>query len=216
MAAINILNFTFFLYVFNSLLIQGKAQPVENGKNVTSDNNSTSPSVGATETVDIYIFNNFFGVPWSLRISNCTNVPAFFYKKTSSINTNNNCVILFSRENCEGRHLKIAPGTSGHSHLSEVNFDETLVSLKPCDDSLVSSNPATSVKAEQHKRVRRNSQILSFLMQNLGLGESGSSDGDIAQLDDDSGSGNGLQSLVSSLNFKNLLSQFQQQDDGSE
>lgn len=95
------------------------------------------------------------GIPWSMTITNCTDVPALLYKKTSSINTHDNCVILYSRQECQGRHVKVGSGTDGHSHLSEVDFDDSLASLKSCNEE--------SESEKSTKRAKRNSKIFDGL-----------------------------------------------------
>ncbi len=91
-----------------------------------------------------------------MTFTNCTDVPALLYKKASSINTYDNCVILYSRQECKGRHVKVGPGTDGHSHLSEVDFDDTLASLKSCNDD---SDDGASKK----RRARRGAKIFDGL-----------------------------------------------------
>lgn len=90
-----------------------------------------------------------------MTFTNCTDVPALLYKKASSINTYDNCVILYDRQECQGRHVKVAPGTDGHSHLSEVNFDDTLASLKSCNEDEDSDS--------KKRRDRRNAKIFNGL-----------------------------------------------------
>lgn len=93
-----------------------------------------------------------------MNITNCTDVPGLLYKKASSINTHNNCVVLYSHESCYGRNVTIAPGTNGHSHLKEVNFDDTTASMGPCDEE-----EADKVE-DKGKRTRRNINIFTNLL----------------------------------------------------
>lgn len=64
----------------------------------------------------------------------CVDVPGILFQKASSIDTHDNCVVLYSEDECKGHSVVVAPGTSGHSDLDSVNFDNLLASLKPCGD----------------------------------------------------------------------------------
>lgn len=112
-------------------------------------------------------------------------------------------MILFSRQECRGRHVKIAPGTDGHSHLSEVNFDNTLASLKPCRGG--------SGTLKRTKRTRRNIEALSTLLETLqetseqpdGDAESNDYDNDNVVRNQDST----VPSILSNLNIADFLNQ---------
>lgn len=55
-----------------------------------------------------------------------------FDNQISSINTQNNCVIVFAGRNCRGEAVRIAPGTACHRHLGECGMNDRVSSMCPC------------------------------------------------------------------------------------
>ena len=114
-------------------------------------------------------------------------MPRLLYKKASSIDTQNNCVVLFSREQCQGRSVRVAPGTSGHSHLSDVDFDNSLVSLKSCEGdwkkNLTQADSMNESKINRNRR-RREVPFFSELMRRLGISKDVSGDDNDTDNDD--------------------------------
>lgn len=61
----------------------------------------------------------------------CINL-SYFEDRISSIDTRGNCVKVFNRHNCQGDSRRIEPGSSGHSNLKDVDFNDRISSLRRC------------------------------------------------------------------------------------
>jgi len=88
------------------------------------------------------------GLPYTLQVSGCTDVPKLLYKKTTSIETHQKCYLLYSRQSCDGRKIKVEPKEEGHVNLIQLDFDEELASLQKCEDEKsresIHSQPSSS------------------------------------------------------------------------
>ncbi|CAL8135058.1 unnamed protein product [Orchesella dallaii] len=63
----------------------------------------------------------------------CYDLPTNWQDKASSINTNGNCVIVWSLSGCNrGKNMRIAPGTDSHYNLAGVGMDDDIRAVQLC------------------------------------------------------------------------------------
>lgn len=62
----------------------------------------------------------------------CVNLPGAWNDRASSINTNENCVIVFKDSDCHGQSTHLEPGTPFHHHLDGIDFDNSITSAQVC------------------------------------------------------------------------------------
>lgn len=62
----------------------------------------------------------------------CNNFDSTLKNQVSSVHTGGGCTILFSKENCVGAALVVAPGSWYHNNLFERGFDDAAESFRAC------------------------------------------------------------------------------------
>lgn len=55
-----------------------------------------------------------------------------FNKLASSINTEGNCVNLYTELDCKGNHTRIAPGTPSHHDFGLLKINDEVSSIRQC------------------------------------------------------------------------------------
>lgn len=62
----------------------------------------------------------------------CYNFDSILKNQVSSVNTGGGCIILFSKENCIGAALVLAPGSWYHNNLVKRGFNDAAESFRAC------------------------------------------------------------------------------------
>lgn len=50
----------------------------------------------------------------------------------SSININDNCVVVFDEPDCKGDSTELKPGEGNHEELSEIGWNDRIISIRQC------------------------------------------------------------------------------------
>lgn len=89
----------------------------------------------ASVVVTYYLKSGFNGKSTSLRMERgvCYNlIDSYDNDRMKSIEPGKNCVELYTGSNCRRTVLRVAPGTSCHTDLSNCRMSNTVSSLKLC------------------------------------------------------------------------------------
>ncbi|CAF0727631.1 unnamed protein product [Adineta steineri] len=62
----------------------------------------------------------------------CFNLGSWGQDQATSVNTYNDCFILYEHNNCQGAHMKVAPGHGCHRHFPTCGFNDLTSSYKKC------------------------------------------------------------------------------------
>lgn len=81
----------------------------------------------------LYDLSEHAGQYLELSGETCQNIPDSHKLKTSSINTHEGCLRLYTKKNCKGRSLEMSPLSGAHNRLALVDFNNMAVSVGPCD-----------------------------------------------------------------------------------
>ncbi|CAL8130266.1 unnamed protein product [Orchesella dallaii] len=88
----------------------------------------------AGENVTLYEHASFEGESTTINLSGseCFNLHEDWCDRASSMDTNDSCVILWSRSDCSGYPWRIAPETGFQSNFKQLGFNAIVRSLKLC------------------------------------------------------------------------------------
>ncbi|CAL8130316.1 unnamed protein product [Orchesella dallaii] len=97
----------------------------------------------------------------NLSGSECFNLPEDWYDRVSSIDTNNSCVIVWSRSDCSGYPERIAPEAEYSSNFQDLDFNDLIRSLKLCTSPTELSG-ARFYGVQEHNFFRQTHQTSSI------------------------------------------------------
>jgi len=82
--------------------------------------------------VELYEHKHFKGRHTSLDVRGCTNVPLEWDDTISSVEPSQ-CIVIFKHPNCQGPRVRLDAYGFGTAYLREINFEDKLSSLAPCN-----------------------------------------------------------------------------------
>ncbi|CAL8130268.1 unnamed protein product [Orchesella dallaii] len=117
----------------------------------------------AVENVTLYEHASSEGEFTTINLSGseCFNLPEDWYDRASSIETNDSCVILWSRSDCSGNSERIAPETNSNSNFEDIYFNDIIRSLKLCT-SPAEASEARYIGVQEHNFWRQIHQTSSI------------------------------------------------------
>lgn len=118
------------LALFNSLsLTTVNGESVKNSAFLIPQQESSSTS----KTVKIYE-HWWYGKSAVLKIKQkkCVNLPKRLDNTITSIDTKNNCVIIFVDNNCQGRGVRLEKYSFGTDSLGRIGMNDVVSSIKLC------------------------------------------------------------------------------------
>ncbi|ODN05372.1 hypothetical protein Ocin01_01320 [Orchesella cincta] len=117
------------------------AAVVVDENSLPNTNESSGDQTKQLYTITVYPWNNHLGRPaimeWSVeeeKSDMCKEVPTRWQGKVRSVNTYDNCVVLFNRANCKGISRIVKKGSPSHNRLSDICFQRKPMSARPCTE----------------------------------------------------------------------------------
>lgn len=99
---------------------------------------SACPRRAGRHEFDVQLYSspeltNFLGnYSFISEVRHCRDLSSDDMDKVSSINTNEECVILYAHEDCQGLQTVITPGIGNHGNLRERGFNDEARSIRVC------------------------------------------------------------------------------------
>ncbi|ODM91211.1 Protein PRY1 [Orchesella cincta] len=89
------------------------------------------------QKVRFYEDPNYEGwwIEFPLRGSSCSNLPEEWINRVSSVNNQDNCLVVWDHDGCRGKSERIERGSPNHHQLSALGFNDQISSFQQCSGS---------------------------------------------------------------------------------
>lgn len=118
---------------------RGQYDEMENSRKSSSNRNSPPSKKKSVSSKSVKIYEHWwFGKSGIIKMKSgtktkqCVNLPRSLDNTITSIDTLNNCVIVFIDNNCQGRGARLEKYSFGTDDLGRIGMNDQVSSMRPC------------------------------------------------------------------------------------
>jgi hypothetical protein len=105
----------------------------ENALNAPIGSDMEEKQLKKRKIISVKVYEHWwYGKSEIIKMTKCKNLPNYLDNIVTSIDTMNNCVVVFADLNCKGRGVRVEHFSFGTDDLGRIGMNDVISSIRPC------------------------------------------------------------------------------------